>query len=51
MDADNLGVEIIHLGRFKTLTSQQKRWLKRRQVIKPIIGHTKSDNRMDRCWS
>ena len=50
MDADNPGVEIIHRGRFKTLTAQQRRWLKRRQAIEPMIGHTKSDHRMDRCW-
>ena len=50
MDADNPGVEIIHRGRYKSLTSQHKRWLKRRQAIEPMIGHTKSDNRMDRCW-
>ena len=50
MDADNPGVEIIHWGRYKTLTSQQGRWLKRRQAIEPMIGHTKSDHRMDRCW-
>jgi transposase, IS5 family len=50
VDADNPGVEIIHRGRYKTLTSQQRRWLKRRQAIEPMIGHTKSDNRMDRCW-
>ena len=28
----------------------QRRWLKRRQAIEPMIGHTKSDHRMDRCW-
>jgi transposase, IS5 family len=50
VDADNPGVQIIHRGRYKTLTSQQRRWLKRRQAIEPMIGHTKSDNRMDRCW-
>ena len=50
VDADNPGVEIIHRGRYKTLTSQQRRWLKRRQAIEPMIGHTKSDRRMDRCW-
>jgi IS5 family transposase len=33
----------------KTLTQQQRRWLKRRQAVKPAIGHLKSDNRMDRC--
>ena len=50
VDADNPGVEIIHRGRYKSLTAQQKRWLKRRQAIEPMIGHTKSDNRMSRCW-
>jgi IS5 family transposase len=50
VDADNPGVEIIHRGKYKTLTNQQRRWLKRRQAIEPMIGHTKSDNRMDRCW-
>ncbi len=43
-------VQIIHRGKFKSLDKQQRRWLKRRQAIEPAIGHTKSDNRMDRCW-
>lgn len=50
VDADNLDVQIIHRGKFKSLTSQQKRWLRRRQAVEPAIGHLKSDNRMDRCW-
>ena len=50
VDADNPGVEIIHRGKYKTLTALQRRWLKRRQAIEPMIGHTKSDHRMDRCW-
>jgi IS5 family transposase len=50
VDADNLTVEIIHRGKYKSLTSQQKRWLRRRQAVEPAIGHLKSDNRMDRCW-
>ncbi len=50
VDAANPGVEIIHRGKYKTLTREQKRWLKRRQAIEPMIGHAKSDNRMDRCW-
>ena len=50
VDADNPGVEIIHRGKYKTLTALQRRWLKRRQAIEPAIGHTKSDHRMDRCW-
>ena len=39
--------QIIHRGKFKPLDAQQ--WLKRRQAIEPAVGHTKSDNRMDRC--
>jgi IS5 family transposase len=50
VDADNPGVQIIHRGKYKTLTALQRRWLKRRQAIEPMIGHTKSDHRMDRCW-
>ena len=43
-------VQIIHRGKFKSLDKKQRRWLKPRQAIEPAIGHTKSDNRMDRCW-
>ncbi len=50
VDADNPGVQIIHRGKFKSLTALQRRWLKRRQAIEPAIGHTKADHRMDRCW-
>ncbi|MFN9451769.1 MAG: IS5 family transposase, partial [Rubrivivax sp.] len=50
VDADNPGVEIIHRGKYQRLTALQRRWLKRRQAIEPMIGHTKSDHRMDRCW-
>lgn len=35
---------------YKSLTRQQRRWLKRRQAVEPAIGHLKSDHRMDRCW-
>ena len=50
VDADNPGKEIIHRGRYKSLSEQQKRWLKRRTAVEPAIGHLKSDYRMDRCW-
>lgn len=50
VDADNPGKEIIHRGKFKSLTARQKGWLRRRQAVEPAIGHLKSDNRMDRCW-
>ena len=50
VDADNPGVQIIHRGKYKSLSDHEKRLLKRRQAIEPLIGHTKSDHRMDRCW-
>ncbi len=50
VDADNPDKQIIHRGKIKSMTPQQKGWLRRRQAIEPAIGHLKSDNRMDRCW-
>jgi IS5 family transposase len=50
VDADNPDRQIIHRGKIKSMTPQQKGWLRRRQAIEPAIGHLKSDNRMDRCW-
>ena len=50
VDHDNPDVQIIHRGKYKSLTAQQRRWLKRRQAVEPAIGHLKSDHRMDRCW-
>jgi transposase, IS5 family len=50
VDADNPGVEIIHRGKYKSLTKLQRKWLKRRQAIEPLIGHTKADHGMQRCW-
>jgi IS5 family transposase len=50
VDADNPEVEIIHRGKYKSLTKPQRRWLRRRQAVEPAIGHLKSDHRMDRCW-
>jgi IS5 family transposase len=49
-DVDNPNVEIIHRGKYMSLTRQQRKWLKRRQAVEPAIGHLKSDHRMDRCW-
>jgi IS5 family transposase len=43
-------VDLIHRGKHETLTSTQRRWLKRRQAIEPIIGHVKHDHGMRRCW-
>ena len=50
VDVDNPGVQIIHRGRYNSLSPQQKGWLRRRQAVEPAIGHLKSDHRMDRCW-
>ena len=50
VDAENPDKEIIHRGKFKSLSKQQKGWLKRRTAVEPAIGHLKSDHRMDRCW-
>lgn len=50
VDADVSSGQLIHRGKHKTLTSTQRRWLKRRQAIEPIIGHVKHDHGMRRCW-
>ena len=39
VDADNPDVEILHRGKCRSLTSQQKRRLRRRQAVEPTIGH------------
>lgn len=49
VDADNPETAIKHRGKFKTLTAQERKLLKRRQAIEPIIGHLKADHRMQRC--
>jgi len=43
-------LQIVHRGRYKTMSTQQRQWLKRRQAIEPTIGHTKHDHGMRRCW-
>jgi IS5 family transposase len=49
VDQANPGIDIKHRGKFKSLTDQEKKMLKRRQAIEPIIGHLKADHRMNRC--
>ena len=49
VDAENPGIAIKHRGKFKTLSPQERKLLKRRQAVEPIIGHLKSDHRMNRC--
>ena len=49
VDQHNPGVSIKHRGKYKSLTEKERRLLKRRQAIEPIIGHLKSNHRMNRC--
>ena len=50
VDEDCPGVTVHHRGKYKSMTQEQRRWLKRRQAIEPVFGHLKNDHRMDRCW-
>ena len=50
VDADIGEVELVHRGKSRTLTREQRRWLKRRQAVEPVIWHLKADNGMRRCW-
>ncbi len=43
VDASLNEVKLIHRGKIKSLTKQQRKGLKRRQAIEPIIGHVKQD--------
>lgn len=49
VDADNPEVHIVHRGKAKRISEQDRSLLKRRQAIEPIIGHLKADHRMGRC--
>ena len=49
VEADNPAVRIVHRGKSKRISEQDRRSLKRRQAIEPIIGHLKADHRMDCC--
>ena len=48
VDADNPDVHIVHRGKAKRIREQERRQLRRRQAIEPIIGHTKSDGLLER---
>jgi IS5 family transposase len=50
VDHDNPDVRIIHRGKIKGLSKTERRWLKRRQAIEPVIGHLKEDHGMRRNW-
>lgn len=49
VDGDNQGMNIIHRGKSKSISEEERKLLKRRQAIEPIIGHVKDDHRMRRC--
>ena len=49
VDADNPGITIAHRGKARRLSTADRKLLKRRNAIEPIIGHLKADHRMDRC--
>ena len=49
VDKDNLGLDIKHRDKLKSLTDEEKKSLKRKQAIEPIIGHLKADHRVNRC--
>ena len=48
-DAQNPDVHIVHRGKPQRISEQERKLLKRRQAIEPIIGHLKADHRMVRC--
>lgn len=50
VDDANPGVKIIHRGKYKSLSKLERKNLKRRQAIEPVIGHLKADHGMRRCW-
>ena len=49
VDADNPDVHIVHRGKAKRISEQERKPLERCQAIEPIIGLLKADHRMDRC--
>jgi IS5 family transposase len=49
VDRDNPGIDIAHRGKKKQLSKLALKLLPRRQAVEPIIGHLKTDHRMDRC--
>jgi len=42
-------VDCISKGKAKRISEQERKLLRRRQAIEPIIGHLKADHRMGRC--
>jgi hypothetical protein len=50
VDADIAPAKLIHRGKYKMLSARQRRGLKRRQAVEPVIGHIKADHGLRRCW-
>jgi IS5 family transposase len=50
VDEANPEVRVIHRGKYKSLSKLERKRLKRRQAIEPVIGHLKADHGMKRCW-
>lgn len=48
-DGGNPYVYLAHRGKSKRISGQERKLLKRRQAIEPIIGHLKADYRIGRC--
>ena len=48
----HLGNTTVHLAnrRKKSMKPSEWRWFKRRSAVEPVIGHMKTDNRMDRNY-
>lgn len=49
VDADNPSVETIRRGKFKKLSNQQRKWLRRRSAVEPTIRHLRDDHGLRRC--
>ena len=49
VDRDNPGIEIIHRGKSRSLSEDQRRALKRRQAVESVFGHLKADHWLNRC--
>lgn len=49
VDASIPDIKLIHRGKSKRLSAQQRQLLKQRSAIEPVIGHLKSDHRMNLC--
>ena len=50
VDHANPNVQIIHRGKYKSMSKADRKRLKRRQAIEPTIGHLKADHGMPRTW-